>query len=152
MFFQRVRIRVLWALILSMVDRSVVGWGSMNHRHSMDKWSMIGRSSMDSGNTFIGDISNITTITISMVVDILDTTIRKSNSVGSFNITISISSFSSIVVSTRVVIMHSILIGVRRWNLLVHWSCMDYRGMVGRGSMVHRGVVLWLGKSQGSAN
>ena len=105
---------------LSMVDWGMVGrcgmhnWSTIN-RSSVYNRSMVSRSSMDSSilrGTIILDISNITTIIISMVTDTLCTAIRKSNRVGSFNITISISRFSSIVVSTRVVIMHSILVSV----------------------------------------
>ena len=81
-----------------------------------------------------------------MVTDTLCAAIRKNNRVGSFNITISISRFSSIVVSTRVVIMHPILVSIGGWYLLVHRGCMDYRGMVQRGSMVYRGsMVLGIG-------
>merc|ERR1711970_1141440 len=46
--------------------------------------SRVGRGRSIVGNTFIGDISNIATVFISsVVVDHLDSTIRKGNSVGS---------------------------------------------------------------------
>merc|ERR1719228_2070658 len=108
--------------------------------------SMVCRSRMYSSilrNSLIRNISNISSIIISMVVNILGTSIRKSNSVGSFNITITISSLPSIVVSTRVVIMYSVLIAVGSWLLFVHRSmirrsCMDYGSMVN-----YRCVVSW---------
>ena len=132
-----------------MVDWSMVGGCSMINRSSVYNRSMVSRSSMDSSilrDTIISDISNISSIIISMVTDTLSAAIRKSNRVGSFHITISISRFSSIVVSTRVVIMHSILVSVGGWHLLVHRGCMDYRGMVHRGSMIYRcSMVLRIG-------
>merc|ERR1712106_94996 len=85
--------------------------------------------------SFISYISYITTIVVSMVSNMLSTTIRKSNGVRSFNITISISRFPSIECSSCVVIMHSVLILVRSRLLLVYWS----RSMVGGSSMVSGG-------------
>ena len=117
-----------------MVDRGGMDYWGMVGRGGMNNWCMISRGSMDKWgcvdssilrSTIIGDISNITSIIISMVADSLSTTIRKSHSVGSFNITIAISRFSSIVVGTGVVIMHSVLVGVGGGNLLVHWGSMD---------------------------
>merc|ERR1719228_1777477 len=106
--------------------------------------SMVCRSRMYSSilrNSLIRNISNISSIIINMVVNILGTSIRKSNSVGSFNITITISSLPSIVVSTRIVIMHSVLIAVGSWYILVDWSmicrsCMDNRSMMNNWSMM----------------
>merc|ERR1719245_936684 len=73
----------------------VVSRGSMDNRSSMDNWSSmnnwggIGWSSLNNGSiwvdsrSFISDISNITIISISMVVHMLGTAIRKSNGVRS---------------------------------------------------------------------
>merc|ERR1712055_882835 len=57
----------------------------MGNDWSMDSMgSMMGRGRSIVGNTFIGDISNIATVFISsVVVDHLDSTIRKSNSIRS---------------------------------------------------------------------
>jgi len=61
----------------SMGNWGMVDWGSMGNY-----WGMIGWGSMDSfwvlGSTIIGDISNIAIISIDMVVDMLDSAIRKS--------------------------------------------------------------------------
>ena len=70
----------------SMGNWGMVDWGSMGNY-----WGMIGWGSMDSfwvlGSTIIGDISNIAIIIIDVVVDMLDSAIRKSNRVGSFSST-----------------------------------------------------------------
>merc|ERR1740124_174819 len=59
-------------------------------------------------NTVIGNISNISIIIISMVVDMLDTSIRKVYRVGAFNNTSTIIGLSLVEGSTRVVISNSI--------------------------------------------
>ena len=86
-------------------------WGSMgNNRGSMNgmsnNWGMVSWGSMsnDRGRSIlslaiIGDISNITIITIDMVVDMLNSAIRKSNRVGSFSSTSTIRGLSSLEVS-----------------------------------------------------
>merc|ERR1712020_469746 len=62
---------------------------SMNNWGSMDNWGSIGWSSLNNrgfgvdSSSFIGNISNISIIPISVVVHMLGTAIRKSNGVRS---------------------------------------------------------------------
>ena len=143
--------------ILTMIDRGMVG-GSMVRRSSMNYGSMIGRCSMNYGsmmsNSFILDISNIACIVISMVLDMLGTTIRKKNRVRAFNISCPISMFSSIEVSSRVVVMDSVLIVIWMRLIMVNWSmvswccmnhrsCVHYRCMICGGSMHNWCKVGW---------
>ena len=73
--------------------------------------------------SIILDISNITTIVISMIVNNLGATIRKGNSVGAaHNIAVRVLSLGK--VGTRVLIMHSILISVGLWGLVIDWGGM----------------------------
>ena len=122
-----------------MIDRS-----SMNKRSSMIGWCS---SNWVGSSSFIGNISNISFIPISLVVNMLGTTIRKSNRVRSSSITSTITSLSSIEVGVGVVISNSISVGVRRRLIrisrlsMVGGGGMDNRGVVGRGSMDNRGVV-----------
>jgi len=107
-------------------------------------------------DTLVGNISNITIVVVSSVLDILGTAIRKSNSVRSRNNTISIRGFSSVESSLGVIISNSILVSVwlrgslllnirgrlvsggrgvvGRSSYLDNRGSMDNRGMVGRGS------------------
>merc|ERR1719244_2237931 len=115
--------------------------------------SMIGRDSfvdrsMSNGvsrSSRVLDISNISTIgIINLVVDSLDSAVRKSNRVGSSG-GISITVLSSMELGSRVVISNGIFIGVHCraiiFRLLVG-SSMVNRGMVdNRGSMVGGGMV-----------
>merc|ERR1719206_949538 len=146
----------------SMVSRgSMDNRGSMNNRGSMvSRGSMnnrgsIGRSSLNNwsigvhSSSFIGNISNISIISISMVVHMLGTTIRKSNRVRSRDGSCSISSLFSIESSVGVVISNSVSIGIGGRLIRVSWLSsmisrgnLDNRGsmhnwgsMVGRGSM-----------------
>merc|ERR1719317_124105 len=134
---------------------SMVGRGRMNNWSSMDNRGSIGRSGLNNwsirvhSSSFIGNISNISIITISMVVHMLGTTIRKSNRVRSRDGSCSISSLFSIESSVGVVISNSVSIGVGGWLIRVSWLSsvisrgnLDNRGsmhnwssMVGRGSM-----------------
>merc|ERR1712128_64486 len=114
-----------------MDNRRSIGWSSMDNRgsiswSSMDNWSIwVDRSS------FISDISNVSIISISMVVHMLGTTIRKSNRVRSRNGSCTIRSFISIESRLGVVISYGISKGVRRGLIRVSWLS----SMVGRGSM-----------------
>merc|ERR1719318_98078 len=126
---------------------------SMVSRSSMDnRCSMVGRGSMVSrgsvvsrglrvgSSSFIGDISNISFIAISLVVNMLGTAIRKSNRVGSCSIASTITSLSSVECSLGVVISNSVSVGVGRRNIRVSWL-----SMIGRGSMDNWGMVGWGG-------
>ena len=122
-------------------------------------------------DTLVGNISNISVVVVSGVLDVLGTAIRKSNSVRSRNNTISVRGFSGIESSLGVIISNSVLISVGlRGSLLlnirgrlVSWGrgmvgrgsyldnrgSMDNGGMVGRGSMDNwgsvdnRGMISW---------
>merc|ERR1712128_409147 len=119
----------------------------------MDNWEIWVDSS-----AIIGDISNISFISVSLVVDMLGTAIRKSNGVRSSSVTSTITGLSSVEVGLGIVISNSIGISVRRrlirvsngsmdkWGgmdnrCVVSWGGMDKRGMVSRSGMDKRGMV-----------
>merc|ERR1712128_5714 len=137
-----------------------MGWSSMDNRgsiswSSMDNWSIwVDRSS------FISDISNISIISISMVVHMLGTTIGKSNGVRSRDGSSTIRSSISIESRLGVVISYSISKGVRRGLIRVGWlSSMVGRGsmsnnwsMISRGSMDHwSSMISWGGMDDWSS-
>ena len=98
-------------------------------------------------DTLIGNISNISVVMISGILDMLGSAIRKSNRVFSNNSAISISSLSSIKGSLRVIISYSIgiRVGFRGLLLLVvgSWGVVGSRG---RGVIGSRGGgVCWGG-------
>merc|ERR1712128_400661 len=103
------------------------------------------RSIWVDSSSFISNISNISIISIGMVVHMLGTTIRKSNRVRSGHSSCTIRSFISIESRLGVVISYSISKGVRRGLIRVGWlSSMVCRGnmsnnwsMISRGSMDH---------------
>merc|ERR1719513_195984 len=115
----------------------------------MDNRGSIGRSGLNNwsirvnSSSFIGNISNISIISISMVVHMLGTTIRKGNRVRSRDSSCTISSLLSIESRIGVVISNSISIGV--WGRLIRVSWLssvisrgnldNWSSMVGRGSM-----------------
>merc|ERR1740131_294560 len=83
-------------------------WGSMNSMSNNwgsmgNNWGMVSWGSMCNfrvlGLSIISDISNITIITIDMIVDMLSSAIRKSNRVGSFSSASTIRRLSSLEVS-----------------------------------------------------
>merc|ERR1719420_2637829 len=92
-------------------------------------------------NTIISDISNITIIIIGMILDMLDTAIRKVDRVGTFYNTSTIIGLSLVEGSTRVVISNSIGVRVGRGlskvrlgissNSMVsnNWGMVDNRSM-----------------------
>ena len=113
--------------------------------------------------SLVGDISNISVVVVSGVLDMLGPAIRKSNAVGSSHGTVAISSLSSVELGLGVVISNSILESIRCGLLLVDrgsmvgrlggrvvgggsrvvgGSMVDGRGMVDYGGMVdNRGVM-----------
>merc|ERR1719320_596279 len=115
----------------------------MNNRGSIGRSGLNNWSIRVHSSSFIGNISNISIISISMVVHMLGTTIRKSNRVRSRDSSCSISSLFSIESSVGVVISNSVSIGIGGRLIRVSWlSSMISRGsmdnwssMVGRGSM-----------------
>merc|ERR1719278_2532173 len=86
-------------------------------------------------DSIIGDISDISVVVVGGVLDMLGTTIRKSNIIRSSDNTGRISSLSSVEVSLGVVISNSVLVGIG--FISIGWL----RGMVSRGSVDNRGVV-----------
>merc|ERR1719245_1543248 len=140
------------------MSNSMNNWSSVDNRSSMNNWGSIGWSSLNDrgfgvdSSSFIGNISNITIISISMVVHMLGTAIRKSNGVGSRDSSCTISSLFSIESSLRVVISNSVSVGVRRRLIRVswlssmvsrgnldNWSSMDNWGVISRGSVDNGG-------------
>merc|ERR1719312_1952051 len=92
----------------SVMNRGMDGVGNNGSvSNSMGNRSMSNRVG---GSSFIGDLSNESKVIVSMVGGGLDSAIRKSNAVGSSNISISILGLSLLEVSSTVVIIHSILI------------------------------------------
>jgi len=109
---------------------------------SMVSWSWsIGRSNSlwVLGSSLIGDISNISIISIGGVLDMLDSAIRKSNRVSSLNIAGTIRGLLSIEVSLGVVISNSIGVGV--WGDLIRVG-LNW-GVVSWGSVVNWGMIGW---------
>merc|ERR550519_106038 len=92
--------------------------GSMISRSSMNDRGVIGGSSMNSrsvriaGNSFIGDILNVSRVAISTIVDHLSPAIRKSHSVCTRG-GVSISLLLLSKVSSTVVITDSILVSIQ---------------------------------------
>merc|ERR1711970_1332590 len=108
----------------SMNNRGVIGGSSMDNRCSMDNRGMVGRGSMHNrggmdsrsvrvaGYSFIGDILNISGVSISAIVDHLSPAIRKSHPVCTRG-GVSISLLLLSKVSSTVVITDSILVSIQ---------------------------------------
>merc|ERR1712124_134500 len=123
------------------VSNGMGNWMSNNSRvsNSMSNW--VSNSVGIRSNTIISDISNITIIIIGMIVDMLDTAIRKVDRVGTFYNTSTIIGLSLVEGSTRVVISNSIGVRVGRGlskvrlgistNSMVsnNWGMVDNRSM-----------------------
>merc|ERR1719317_904906 len=119
-----------------MVDRGMVSRGMMSR-------GMMSRSI--GGMSIILDISHISSVVVSMIVDVLGPAIGKEDRVGPLYIARAISALSGIEVGSRVIIMHSILVAVGFGLLLVGWCMM--RCMVGGWH-----VVRWKVGSKAAAN
>merc|ERR1739838_843189 len=87
---------------------------TMSKANSMSNNSWMSNSASIGSNTIIGYIGNISIIIIGMVVDMLDTAIRKVDRVGACHNTGTIIGLSLVESSTRVVISNSIGVGVGR--------------------------------------
>merc|ERR1719350_1123596 len=102
----------------SMNNGGMVGRGGMDNRGSMDYWGMVCRSIMNSwcgsiaGDSFIGDILDVSRVSISAIVDHLSPAIRKSHPVGARG-GVSISLLLLSKVSSTVVITHSVLVSIQ---------------------------------------
>jgi len=97
-------------------------------------------------SSVIGHISDIASIAVSLVGNMLGTAIRKSNGVRSLSVSGTITSLSSVEVGVGVVISNSVGVSVGGWLIrvsrgMVSGGSMDYRGMVSRGSMDNWGSV-----------
>ena len=97
-------------------------------------------------SSIIGDISNIASIAISLVSNMLDTTIRKSNGIRSLSIASTITCFGSVEVGVGVVISYSIGVGVGGGHIrvgrgFISRGSMNNWGMVSRGGVDNRGMV-----------
>merc|ERR550519_1765628 len=141
------RIRLInWSSLVhrtSLVYRSsLVHRSSLIHRSSLvyrsrlvHRSSVVSRSSIIVRFPRVSNISYISTVSISnIIVDSLCTPIRQSYTVGARG-RIAITTFSGLEVSTRVVIIDSILI------LVDSRLIIGGRGLIYRGSMVSRGMV-----------
>ena len=121
------------------MDNWLVGRGSMYNR-------LVGRGSMSISLlglrgvdrcALIGDLSNKSIVVVSSVGGGLDTAIREGDGEGASNLSLSILSLSLLEVSLRVVISHSILIGIGLRGQLLYRSignrCWDisWRGSIG---------------------
>jgi len=97
-------------------------------------------------SSIIGHISNIASIAISLVSNMLGTAIRKSNRVRSLSIASTITCLSSLEVGVGVVISYSIGVGVGGGHIrvgrgFISRGSMNNWGMVSRGSVDNRGMV-----------
>merc|ERR1739838_681964 len=116
-----------WGVVswIGMNNWGMISRGSMNNGGSMDNRGMISWSSMGSwsssiaGNSFIGDILDVSRVSISAIVDKLSPAIRKSHPVAARGgVAISLLLLSKVI--STVVVTHSILVGVH-WGLIIHW-------------------------------
>ena len=92
------------------------------------------------GLAVVGDISNVSIVTIDMVVDVLDSAIRKSHGVRSLGVTSTVRRLGSIEVSLGVVITDGVSVAVGRGGVIAGGgvvNAMDW-GMHSVGN--HRGV------------
>ena len=87
-----------------------------------DSRSMVGRGSRVVlgvlGLAVVGDISNISIVTIDVVVDVLDSAIRKSDGVRSLGVTSTVRRLGSIEVSLGVVITDGVSVAVGRGGVI----------------------------------
>merc|ERR1719471_410649 len=97
------------------VSNSMSNWMSYGMSNWMRNSNRVSNSFRVGSNTFIGYISNISIIVISMVFDMLNTTIGKVDRVGTINNTSSIIRLSLVEGSTRVVVGNCISVSVRGW-------------------------------------
>merc|ERR1719483_687108 len=119
------------------MSKTVSNSYSMSKSKTMTNNSRMSNSVSICSNTIICNISNISIIIIGMVVDSLDTSIRKVDRVGALYNTSTIIGLSLIEGSTRVVISNSIGVGVGRGLSKVrlgistnnNWSMVDKRSM-----------------------
>merc|ERR1712027_99314 len=110
-----------------------MGNGSVGNNRGVDGMGNRSMSNRVGGSSLIGNLSNKSKLIVSMVGGGLDSAIRKSNRVGSSNISISILGFSLSEVCSTVVIIHSILVGEGLRGLII-----GSRGVLGKSSSSHK--------------
>ena len=103
------------------------------------------------GLSFIGDFGNKAFISIGVVLDMLDTSIRKVDRVRSFHVAGSVTCLASAEHRLGIVVGHRVVVRVRRDLVRIGrlgvvgglcWGMVGRcRGMVGRGSFDYRSVV-----------
>jgi len=96
-------------------------------------------------SSFIGNISNIASIAISLVGNMLGTAIRKSNRVRSLSIASTITGLSSVEVGVGVVISNSVGVSVGGGLIRVGRGMVSGGSMDNRGSVDNRGMISWGG-------
>ena len=142
---------VFWSWSVVGGSRGVVGggWGMVRRGRSMvlgSRGMVLGCRGVVFGGSgvvslsIIGDISHKTVVAIGVVADMLDTSIRQVDGVGSFHIACSVAALTSAEHSLGVVVSHGVAVGVGKdlvrivgWLSVVgrfHWS------VVCRGSVV----------------
>merc|ERR1719430_1806437 len=98
------------------------------------------------GSSLVGHLGNVTSQIIGIVVDMLDPSIREVDRVRARNSSSSIIRLSLGKVRTRVVIRHSILVGVGRGlsqiihittNSMSHWMCTNQGSSMSNKSMAN---------------
>merc|ERR550532_2426099 len=67
---------------------------------------------------FVGDISHIAAVVVSMVGHVLGPAVREQDGVGALNVSISIRHLASVEVSAVIVIVNSVLELVRSWRMV----------------------------------
>ena len=123
---------------------------SMDNRSSMSDSNRVGdsmdhRGSMGNGSSRVGDFGDVAVIVVGVVVDSLDTAVRKVDRVGSLNNTGAIVALGLAEGSARVLVSHSIVVGVGGdlskvggsvSNSVGNGGSVDNRSVVDNGGMV----------------
>jgi len=89
----------------------------------------------------IGDLSDVTAVGVGVVVDVLGPAVGEVDRVGALGVTGTVAALSGVEVGSRVVVSHSVVVGVGGDLIRVDFSnsVSDRGGMVGRGGVDHRG-------------
>merc|ERR1719315_547140 len=98
-------------------------WSRDNSRCSNN--SRPGNRFREGGSTIIDYFSNVSIKVIGVVVNMLDTTIRESDRVGTLTVTGSIIRFCGLEVRARVIISNTVLVGVGGDLVRVNLSCVN---------------------------
>merc|ERR1712112_576305 len=124
-----------------MVDRSSVD--SVDKRGSVNNRSSVSRGIGILSSSVIGDLSDISTIGIGVVVDMLGTAVREVDIVRTLGIASSVTGLSSIEIGGGVVVSDGVVVcvGGDLVRVDLRGSVSHNRGVVGRGSVDNRGSV-----------